>query len=120
MLDPDGVYVYDDVNIAFAVDTDYGLLAPVVQQVDRLLLDDIAEYTSELISAAREGNLGEEQLKGGTFTISSLGTLGIDQFTPVINLPPSGNSGDWTDFRGAYRGKWTVGEWLYHVVEPYF
>ena len=87
---PDGVYVYDDVNIAFAVDTDYGLLAPVVQQVDRLLLDDIAEYTSELISAAREGNLGEEQLKGGTFTISSLGTLGIDQFTPVINLPQAG------------------------------
>ena len=90
MLDSDGVYVYDDVNIAFAVDTDYGLLAPVVQQVDRLLLDDIAEYTSELISAAREGNLGEEQLKGGTFTISSLGTLGIDQFTPVINLPQAG------------------------------
>ena len=87
---PDGVYVYDDVNIAFAVDTDHGLLAPVVQQVDRLLLDDVAEYTADLISAAREGSLSEEQLKGGTFTISSLGTLGIDQFTPVINLPQAG------------------------------
>ena len=54
------------------------------------MLDDVAEYSSELIEDARAGRLGEEQLTGGTFTISSLGTLGIDHFTPVINLPQAG------------------------------
>ncbi len=87
---PDGVYIYDDVNIAFAVDSQYGLLAPVLNRVDNLLLDDVAEYTAELIADAREGKLAEDQLKGGTFTVSSLGTLGIDHFTPVINVPQSG------------------------------
>ena len=87
---PDGVYIYDDVNIAFAVDSQYGLLAPVLNRVDNLLLDDVAEYTAELIADAREGKLAEDQLKGGTFTVSSLGTLGMDHFTPVINVPQSG------------------------------
>ena len=86
----DGVYVYEKVNIAFAVDTPNGLLAPVINQVDKLMLDDVAEYSRELIEDARAGRLGEEQLTGGTFTISSLGTLGIDHFTPVINLPQAG------------------------------
>ena len=86
----DGVYVYDQINIAFAVDTDNGLLAPVINQVDKLMLDDVVEYSTELIQDARAGRLGEDQLTGGTFTISSLGTLGVDNFTPVINLPQAG------------------------------
>jgi pyruvate dehydrogenase E2 component (dihydrolipoamide acetyltransferase) len=86
----DGVYVYDQINIAFAVDTDNGLLAPVINQVDKLMLDDVVEYSTELIQDARAGRLGEAQLTGGTFTISSLGTLGVDNFTPVINLPQAG------------------------------
>ena len=86
----EGVYLYDQVNIAFAVETPNGLLAPVIKQVDKLMLDDVAEYSSELIEDARAGRLGEEQMTGGTFTISSLGTLGIDHFTPVINLPQAG------------------------------
>ena len=86
----EGVFVYDQVNIAFAVDTESGLLAPVINQVDKLMLNDVAEYSSELIDDARSGRLGEDQLTGGTFTVSSLGTLGIDHFTPVINLPQAG------------------------------
>lgn len=86
----EGVFVYDQVNIAFAVDTESGLLAPVINQVDKLMLNDVAEYSSELIDDARSGRLGEDQLTGGTFTVSSLGTLGIDHFTPIINLPQAG------------------------------
>ncbi len=86
----DGIYLYDQINIALAVNTDGGLLAPVIHQVDKLLLDDVAEYSSELIEDARAGRLSEDQLSGGTFTISSLGTLGVDHFTPVINLPQAG------------------------------
>lgn len=86
----EGVYVYDQINIAFAVATDNGLLAPVINQVDKLMLDDVAEYSTELIEDARAGRLGEDQLTGGTFTVSSLGTFGVDHFTPVINLPQSG------------------------------
>ena len=54
------------------------------------MLNDVAEYSSELIDDARCGRLGEDQLTGGTFTVSSLGTLGIDHFTPIINLPQAG------------------------------
>ncbi|MBA63088.1 MAG: hypothetical protein CMJ76_12055 [Planctomycetaceae bacterium] len=86
----EGVYIYEQVNIAFAVDTENGLLAPVINQVDKLMLDDVAEYASELIDDARSGRIAEDQLIGGTFTVSSLGTLGIDHFTPVINLPQAG------------------------------
>ena len=86
----EGVFVYDQVNIAFAVDTESGLLAPVINQVDKLMLNDVAEYSSEFIDDARSGRLGEDQLTGGTFTVSSLGTLGIDHFTQIINLPQAG------------------------------
>lgn len=82
----DGIHQYDSIHIATAVDTPNGLLAPVVRDADQLTLSEIADRTRQLIAAAREGQLSQNQLSG-TFTISSLGMFGVDSFTPILNLP---------------------------------
>jgi pyruvate dehydrogenase E2 component (dihydrolipoamide acetyltransferase) len=82
-----GILVYDAVHIAMAVDTPDGLLAPVVRHADRLTLPEIAEQTRKLIAQTRSGQLSQNQLSGGTFTVSNLGMFGIDAFTPILNLP---------------------------------
>jgi pyruvate dehydrogenase E2 component (dihydrolipoamide acetyltransferase) len=84
-----GVYWYDAVHVAIAVDTDAGLLAPVIPHTDALTLSDLATQTRQLSQLARAGQLTPAQLRGGTFTITNLGMFGIDFFTPVINLPQS-------------------------------
>jgi len=83
----DGIHSYDDIHIATAVDAPDGLLAPVVRDADRLALHQIADRTRQLVAQARSGQLSQNQLSGGTFTISNLGMYGIDTFTPVLNLP---------------------------------
>lgn len=85
--DREGIHLYDAVNIATAVDTPDGLLAPVVRDADRLNLLEIAETTRQLVANARLGRLNQDQLSGGTFTISNLGMFSIDAFTPILNLP---------------------------------
>ncbi len=82
-----GIYTFDEIHIATAIDTPDGLLAPVVRQPDRLTLIEIAKQTRQLIQLARTGQLKQEHLTGGTFTISNLGMFGIDAFTPILNLP---------------------------------
>jgi pyruvate dehydrogenase E2 component (dihydrolipoyllysine-residue acetyltransferase) len=76
-----------DINIGLAVDTPAGLLVPVVRDVSRRSLADIAAQTRALIERARERKLSAEEMRGGTFTISNLGSYGIDAFTPIINHP---------------------------------
>jgi pyruvate dehydrogenase E2 component (dihydrolipoamide acetyltransferase) len=75
------------IHIGLAVDTETGLLVPVVRDADRLSLQEIAGATAELTENAREGNLQSSELQGGTFTISNLGMYNIDAFTPIINPP---------------------------------
>ncbi len=75
------------VHIAIAVDTDRGLLAPVLRDTQKLALGEIAKQTRDLIDRARAGRLRADELEGGTFTITNLGSLGIDAFTPVVNFP---------------------------------
>lgn len=82
-----GVYDYHEINIATAVDTDTGLLSPVIHGTDQLTIAQIAEHTRDLIAKARLGKLTQKQLEGGTFTVSNLGMFGIDGFTPILNLP---------------------------------
>lgn len=77
----------DRINIGLAVDTDRGLLVPVVHNADRLTIPQIATESARLIQAAREGRSLPDELRGGVFTITNLGMLGVDGFTPVINLP---------------------------------
>jgi pyruvate dehydrogenase E2 component (dihydrolipoamide acetyltransferase) len=83
----DGLYVPDRVDIALAVDTEAGLLAPVVRGVDRLGLREIVERTRELITLCRSGRITAELMRDATFTVSNLGGLGIDAFTPILHLP---------------------------------
>jgi pyruvate dehydrogenase E2 component (dihydrolipoamide acetyltransferase) len=83
----DGVYNFDEIHIATAIDTPAGLLAPIVRNADALSLEEIAKETKQLIQLARDGQLKQEQLTGGTFSVTNLGMLGIDAFTPILNLP---------------------------------
>jgi pyruvate dehydrogenase E2 component (dihydrolipoamide acetyltransferase) len=82
-----GICVPGAMHLAVAVDTEAGLLAPVLRDVDRLTLRQVAARTKQLIEQARAGRLTENDLTGGIFTVTSLGMFGIDAFTPIINLP---------------------------------
>ena len=69
------------------VDTDNGLVVPVVRGVNRKRLVELARETAELAETARAGKLGIEQMQGACFTISSLGGIGGTAFTPIVNAP---------------------------------
>lgn len=86
-LAPDAIEIMAHVNIGMAVDTQRGLLVPVIRDVDRKNLRQFGEEFRALADRARAGRALPEDLNGGTFTITSLGTYDIDAFTPVINLP---------------------------------
>jgi len=86
----DGIYAYDAIHVATAVDTPAGLFAPVIRHADQLSIAQIAEQTRQLIAQARAGRLNQTHLEGGTFTVSNLGMFGIDAFTPILNLPQAG------------------------------
>lgn len=83
----DRIVIHDSVHIGVAVDTDAGLLVPVVRNVSNLSLLKVAATTRDLIDRARSGKIKAEELRGGTFTITNLGSFGIDAFTPIINVP---------------------------------
>ena len=83
----DGIFVPDQCNISFAVDTEAGVMAPVIHDVPGKSLRQVAVESRELTKLARDGGLSAEQMQGGTFTITNLGRFGVDTFTPIINLP---------------------------------
>jgi pyruvate dehydrogenase E2 component (dihydrolipoamide acetyltransferase) len=74
-------------NIGFAADTPQGLVVPVIKDADRKGILDIARELTDLSGKAREGKLGMGDMRGGTFTISSLGGIGGTSFSPIINAP---------------------------------
>jgi pyruvate dehydrogenase E2 component (dihydrolipoamide acetyltransferase) len=75
------------VHIGFAADTPNGLVVPVVRDVDRKGVNQIAQETGELAKKARDGKLGPADMSGGCFSISSLGGIGGTAFTPIVNAP---------------------------------
>ena len=77
----------DRVDIGIAVDTDGGLLVPVVRDVPSLGLKPLSVQSRDLIERARQRRLSAAEMQGGVFTVSNLGAFGIDAFTPIINLP---------------------------------
>lgn len=77
------------ISIGIAVDTEYGLVVPVVRDVPRLTLAEVTRTSRSLIDAAHARKLKAEDMAGGVFTITNLGTFGIDGFTPIINQPES-------------------------------
>lgn len=74
-------------HLGFAVDTPAGLLVPVIREVDRKGIIELAEEVAELSGLAQHGRLKPEQMQGGTFTLSSIGGIGTTHFTPIINAP---------------------------------
>ena len=86
-LDGDELVLKQYYHLGFAADTPNGLLVPVIRDVDRKGIVDIARETSELAAKARDGKLGPADMSGATFTISSLGSIGGTYFTPIINAP---------------------------------
>jgi pyruvate dehydrogenase E2 component (dihydrolipoamide acetyltransferase) len=81
------IVISGQAHIGLAVDTERGLLVPVMRDVGGKSLRQIAGESAALIKGARAGTLKSDAMSGGTFTISSLGTYEIDAFTPIINLP---------------------------------
>ncbi|MGV8074729.1 MAG: 2-oxo acid dehydrogenase subunit E2 [Syntrophobacteraceae bacterium] len=74
-------------NIALAVDTDRGLLAPVIRNVDCKSIADLAKELGDLAKRARDGKAGREDMSGGTFSITNIGGMGGTGFAPIINYP---------------------------------
>jgi pyruvate dehydrogenase E2 component (dihydrolipoamide acetyltransferase) len=74
-------------HIGLAVDTDGGLLVPVIRDVDKKNLLQLAVEVEDLAGRARDRKLSLDEMKGGTFTISNQGGIGGAHFTPIINLP---------------------------------
>jgi pyruvate dehydrogenase E2 component (dihydrolipoamide acetyltransferase) len=74
-------------HIGFAADTPNGLVVPVIRDVDKKGVIEIARETSELAKKARDGKLGPAEMSGGCFSISSLGGIGGTGFTPIVNAP---------------------------------
>ena len=83
----DKLVVHRRVHIGVAVAVDGGLLVPVVRDADHKRITELAREAGELAGRARAGTLGGDDMGGGTFTVSNLGMLGIEQFTAVINPP---------------------------------
>ncbi|NQV24098.1 MAG: 2-oxo acid dehydrogenase subunit E2 [Rhodopirellula sp.] len=83
----DGIIQPDGIHIGLAVDTETGLLVPVITNADGSSLSDLATRTARLIERARQRKCSAAELTGGTFTITNLGAFGIDAFTPIINAP---------------------------------
>jgi pyruvate dehydrogenase E2 component (dihydrolipoamide acetyltransferase) len=83
----DAIELCDEVHIGIAVDTTDGLLVPVIRDAHRQSVFEIARQSLSLVEKARARRLTAQESQGGTFTITNLGSFGIDAFTPIINFP---------------------------------
>ncbi|WP_240500820.1 2-oxo acid dehydrogenase subunit E2, partial [Streptomyces albus] len=87
-LNDDGTITYHDVeNIGIAVDSEKGLMVPVIKEAGNLNLAGIARKTAELAKKVREGGLAPDDMSGGTFTISNTGSRGALFDTIIVNYP---------------------------------
>lgn len=86
----ESIRYFDHVHLGIAVDTPRGLLVPTLFRADTKSLAQIAREAKELTAAAQGGSISPDLLSGATFTVSNLGTLDIEMFTPVINPPQTG------------------------------
>lgn len=90
MLDGETIRYFTDVHLGVAVDTPRGLMVPVIPYANHKSLAEISLEASALIEQAIAGSISPDKLSGGTFTVTNLGTLGVESFTPVINPPETG------------------------------
>ncbi len=90
LLVDDHLLQHRRVHLGFAIDTSRGLYVPVIRDADRLDLLQLAAEAQRLARACRAGRVRPEELEGATFTVSNLGSYGIESFTPVLNPPQTG------------------------------
>ena len=90
LVNGDTMRYFEHVNMGIATDTPKGLLVPTLFGADLMSLSEIAEKSKKLSSDAIAGKLSPDLLTGGSFTISNVGTMGIESFTPVVNPPQTG------------------------------
>jgi pyruvate dehydrogenase E2 component (dihydrolipoamide acetyltransferase) len=81
------IYRRSEIHLGFACDTDKGLLVPVVRNCEKISIGELSERVKALTAQAQQGALGADDMSGGTFTVSNLGSLGITSFTPILNPP---------------------------------
>jgi pyruvate dehydrogenase E2 component (dihydrolipoamide acetyltransferase) len=86
-FDGDELVLFEAVHIGLAVDTDRGLVVPVLRDVEQKGVLDLARERSELVQRTLDGTVKPEELAGATFTLSNLGALGVDTFTPLLSPP---------------------------------
>ena len=86
----DKLLVYKHVNLGLAVDTERGLMVPTIFKSDVKSLSQISADAKRLANACRAGAVNPDELQGGTFTVTNLGGLGVEYFTPVLNPPQTG------------------------------
>lgn len=114
-LDGDELVIKRYYHLGFAADTPQGLLVPVIKDADRKGLLEIAGELTELSAKAREGKLSAEEMRGSTFTISSLGGIGGTSFTPIVNAPEVAILGV---TRSAMRPVWNGTEFHPRLILP--
>lgn len=81
------IRVFDDVNLGVAVDTERGLMVPTLAAAQKLTLNEVSIRAKALIKETQSGAISPDKLTGGSFTVTNLGSLGVESFTPVINPP---------------------------------
>jgi pyruvate dehydrogenase E2 component (dihydrolipoamide acetyltransferase) len=83
----DAIELHPSANIGIAVAIDAGLVVPVIHQAERLAIAELAAARADIVTRARASQLRQEDLDGGTFTISNLGMFGVERFVAVLNPP---------------------------------
>ena len=86
----DKIRYFQHVNLGIAVDTPRGLMVPTLMRAEEKSLKEISAEAKALAAACQDGSINPDLLQGASFTVSNLGTLGIEHFTPVINPPQTG------------------------------
>ena len=116
-LSPDGenLILKQYLNLGVAVDTPNGLVVPVVREVDRKSVLELARELMEISQKARDGKLAPGDMQGGCFTISSLGGIGGTQFTPIVNAPEVAILGV---SRSAMKPVWNGSEFVPRLMLP--
>lgn len=103
------IHLLSRIHMGLAVAVPNGLMVPVIRDADLLSLPELARSTRDLADRCREGTIGLDELEGGTFAVTSLGTYGVDMFTPVIN---PGNVGILGVGRLRDSGMWEGDAWV--------
>jgi len=83
----DKLRLFNNVHIGIAVDTERGLMVPTIFNADKMTLNEISYRVKQIAQECRTGNINPDNLKGASFTVTNLGSLDIESFTPVLNPP---------------------------------